>query len=1090
MSTPIREDPQSSSPFTNSSPFESGSTSNGISPKENHASRSGHLNSATRRETPLAREYSFEGVRKDSISSRGSWIKRLSTVQTSNHGSPRSSVGPDSPSLNFSHGSTAHMLNTNGSPTQLPPNKLVKRTTSGRVGNGDAVVSRPSRSQVPTLRRPATSHQRSVTLQQHFRHAGQEPMDTSAQLSSSPTSETRVQIPNSSYPTTARNTYWRPYFESRVTKLTKERPSGKSFDSTPDGPCSTSKRILLPDGNVPAPTLLKPGTIMESNAKTITSWNEAFPVNEAEFNTPVSSDELSPSNLADSEPHKRVRRSLSINFSSPTRWISRTGSLRAGKGKGTIGNMGKRYVSAPVSTLPGRATMSSHSASTSRRKDIMDPSIYQNQALGSHDGPLSQNPFTASNPTPRTRSRNTSSPLPSLSRLSSFNMDLGRMGLSSSNGQQHSPTSPAVSVNNATLPSVVSSRDKPSVKQPLPVVIHQYKSPRHSEVIGSDRASTLVESDSDNRGFASGDDDEMDFQSDTVFDSFRTGATGSVRSRNPPLEMMFDESPPSAGSKPRSPMPLDVAATAMFRDSDDRILEEDEGMVTPIKDRRILVKDKFNTPTRTTFASTADDAIRSSPPSFSLATKDFARLSIEDDDEDEDWTKDDESILMASSLSPASRPSSSVNSRRVSPALRNALSGPFDERPRSVFDWSEPLSSEKTDLMGNSPRPKTVHGKQALDGRGGRSVGRKGPSALHIRSQSVPVVPDAAGHREFTKLTPKFGTWGLGAKGVSEDWDNDFEFMEVDEPEDGNDNMSSSAMLIPPAIQASQASVVGHVGQIREICLLVEDLKRLRGQAREKGILDGPSANLWRDADGIIALAIPDEEDQTLSPPQSPEVDVFNHEIVDNRHRDGGLEIEYTSNRRANTEAGQKSETNFALGQTIAPARRQSVFSPEDDIFGAGGIDVSRHLEENQNRSKRTSHQSSIKDSTDVARSVMKHIHQHRAISDPLRSELPDNPAKMPFDTTSLRDLVHRANHLRNTLAEIIRKADGAISPQRSPMPARESSPAFTRVFTDPLASPPKHLTRTQSNNSILSNSIDASPTRSLGQRMHMMTVV
>jgi len=53
---------------------------------------------------------------------------------------------------------------------------------------------------------------------------------------------------------------------------------------------------------------------------------------------------------------------------------------------------------------------------------------------------------------------------------------------------------------------------------------------------------------------------------------------------------------------------------------------------------------------------------------------------------------------------------------------------------------------------------------------------------------------------------------------------------------------------------------------------------------------------------------------------------------------------------------------------------------------------------------------------------------------------------KMPFDTTSLKDLVNRASQLSRTLADLVRKADGSQSPEASPK--RESSPAFTRVFT------------------------------------------
>jgi hypothetical protein len=562
---------------------------------------------------------------------------------------------------------------------------------------------------------------------------------------------------------------------------------------------------------------------------------------------------------------------------------------------------------------------------------------------------------------------------------------------------------------------------------------------------------------------------------------------------------MFDDSPPSTGSNAKPAMILDMAANTAFRDANDRILEEDEGMVTPIRDVKSSDRDRL-TPIRTASKMSQDVTIRSSPPNFSFATKEFAHLSLEDDEEDEDWTRDDDSIAISNPLSP---PSTSSKSRRLSPFVRPALAdvtksgsssgnaAPSDNRPKSVFDWSEPLMADKTDIMGNSPRPKTVHGKRIVDGRGGRTVGRRGPTAHHVRSQSVPVVPDVAGHREQTTLAPKFGTWGLGAKGVSEDWDNDFEFDngDADDAENGEHNMSNSTMLVPPAIQASQANVVGHVGQIREVCLLVEDLKRLRGLAREKGILNGSSASLWREAEGIIALAVPDEEDQTLSPPRSPLSNTFDNETVDERYRDGGFDMDELSSPRASCQSANARPTGRAYdGYTT---RRRSVFSPEDDIFGGGGSVDKPQLDGEQIQSARTSRQPSSKSSTDVARSVMEHIHQHRATPDSLRDTQTELPKKMPFDTTSLRDLVHRASTLSRTLAEIIRKADALTqSPNRNRQDDRDSSPAFTRVFTDPLASPSKNLQRSQSNNSMLSGSIDASPTRVMGQRMHMMTVV
>lgn len=862
----------------------------------------------------------------------------------------------------------------------------------------------------------------------------------------------------------------------------------------------TSRRIMLPEGST-TPYLLKATMIIESEDKTIPSWMETLP---AQIGDPMASTEPeSPptAQAADEEPHKWPRRSLSMNFASPSTWITRSSSLRATKRGAAAKTMGKRYSSAPIAPVPGRAATSAHASYGSRRKGILDPNVYQNNVQEPGEGRELRSPPVT--PDIQTRTRNNSSPLPSLSRLSSFNVDLTRLGLSSSSSSTHrrSPISPN-SPHNPTSPILVTASERPQAKPSPKVIIHQDTSPRIPEVMGSDKASTLIGSDSENRGFASGEEDEMDFQSDTVFDSYRTGTTGSIRVRNPPLELMFDDSPPNNGHKIKMTIIRDMATNAAFRES---IVEEDEGMVTPIKHRRGSDKDRFKTPSTPIKDGTEvvpDDIMQSSPPSFSLGSKEFARLSLEDDDDEEDWTKDDDSVTISNPLSP---PSSSLNSRRVSSAIRTALAdvtktgsssgnaAPGGDRPRSLFDWSEPLTAEKVDVMGNSPRPKTVHGKQIIDGRGGRTVGRRGPNALHIRSQSVPVVPDVTSHREHGKLAPKFGTWGLGGKGVNEDWDNDFEFdgVDIDENDNANDSMSGSGMLVPEAIQVSQANVVGHVGQIREVCLLVEDLKRLRGLAREKGILDGSSASLWREAEGIIALAIPDEEDETLSPPRSPSSYSFEHEPIGDRYRDGGFDVNELSEAKGPAQTNNNQERATGLVYDGLHVRRQSVFSPEDDIFGAGGVAAIQRLGEEQMQSMKAARHLRSKDSTDVARTVMEHIHQHRAASDPLRSETSEGLKKMPFDTTSLRDLVHRANALSRALAEIIRKADGSSqSPHRSPKNDLDSSPAFTLVFTDPLTSPPKHLLRSQSNNSILSGSIDASPTRGLGKRMHVMTVV
>ncbi|KFZ01271.1 hypothetical protein V501_10102 [Pseudogymnoascus sp. VKM F-4519 (FW-2642)] len=1004
--------------------------------------------------------------RLDSISSKGSWMRRLSVIPNSQNGSPRSSIGPDSPSL-FSHGSTGPILHNGSSPSQLEPNKLVKRSTSIRAPSGNT-PSRPSSNQrIPTLRRPATSHQRSVTLQQQYREEESGP-------EASPLQEEFPVTLIHEFAPTPRRVSWRPYFTSRRTRLAKDRPSTAINDNGADGFYSTFKRVVTPDGSA-LPTLMKPSLIEDpARASKIRNRDSVMSIDSG-MGSPHPGDD-SGIHSSDYETHKRPRQSISLNFGSRATWITKSNSVRLTKSRDLGRGAAKRNISAPLSTVLDRAT-SSQGPTT---HDTFDTSPYQ------QDIDVSPKNFQGTLPRPRTR--NTSSPLPTISRLSSFSLDLnGPDPTPNLTARLRTPTSPASSDGIRTT-SRPSSSGKFKGLSSHPVVIHQQHPPRLPELNTSDQASTLVGSDSDAKAFASGEDDETDFQSDTAYDSLRTGATASLRARSTPLDSMFDESPPSSGARSKAAEFNDLGAMSGFRNVDDSIVEEDEGMSTPIRNRRRLNGDIYSTPIRQDTDMDIDHMVRSSPPSFCLATTEFGRMSLGDDDDDEDWTRDDDSDALSNPLSP---PSNSLNSLRVSHALRSALmdvteSGSSarngrqpESRPRSVFDWSEPLMQEKVDNMGNSPRPKTVHGKQGND-RGGRAVGRNRPSALHIRSQSVPVVPDVGGNRD-TKLAPKFGTWGLGGKGVSEDWDNDFEFdvMDIDEGDDLPTLGSGAPMLVPPAIRASQANVVGHVGQIREVCLLVEDLKRLRGLAREKGLLEGPSADKWREAEGIIALAIPDEEDETLSPPQSPLAAVIS--------RDGGQNHETTVHIDSTRDSGFQDEEDDKPIRTTAVygntrPRRKSVFSPEDDIFGS--------FDEAQAPRTAPRRQAS-KDTSEVARSVMQNIHQHRATSDPIFTAVPNGtPSKMPFDTTSLKDLVQRANALSRALSEIIRKADGTTqSPYRSPHLNHDSSPAFTRVFTDPLASPP-NINRSQSSNAVLNTTIDSSPTRNLGQRMQMMTVV
>lgn len=730
---------------------------------------------------------------------------------------------------------------------------------------------------------------------------------------------------------------------------------------------------------------------------------------------------------------------------------------------------GKRYVSAPAAVV----------MDTNGEEKVGLEEIYSDfHHSTTTTTTTNNNAQTQTSPQPdysahllaHTRHRNSSSPLPPISRLSSFNIDLSRVGLNSQGRQ--TPTS--ITPSSPYGPAAVLRRRGGSIE----------------------RASTMGSSDLDGKEFASGDED-TDFKSDTMFDSIRTVASGRRRMVETPLESMFDETPPSTAGNSKAKRPsVQEMLSRSFEGEDDKITEEEES---------------FHTPTRTPHSSSHNLASGASrrgedrfgfgipSPTVPFDPRDYTRLSFDDDD-DEDWNRDDDNHI-TSHLSP---PSNSINSRNVSPAFRAALatisgnsnadvrsdlqSDTATERPRSnVFDWTESYVSEKCDSEGPSPRPRTVHGKQELDMRGGRAVNRRGPAALHVRSQSVPVVPD----QPENKSTPKFGTWATG-KPASEDWDDDFDFEEETLSNGIGEKVENGfAMVIPTSIQASQPSVRAHSGQIREFSLLVNDLKRLCRLGREMDLMDGSSAALWKDAQGIIALASPDDDstDDDNSNPSSSSSEF-------NGSADGYLDDALTGSivNHQPSPPRERKKPNTENKPVIKSPRRRSVFSPEDDIFGTWpASDDEARSEPPKTPVQQTN---GVKPHDMVARSVMEAVHQQqlRSASDPTPSSgsRPHHGnSRLNFDTNSLRELVKRASELRDSLSDLVRKADRITqSPIRTPRHQREESPAFTRVFVDPAMSPSRRMTNSHSSNSVLSRgSLDSSPSAGISQRMQVMTV-
>ncbi|KAI1437111.1 hypothetical protein GGR50DRAFT_141779 [Xylaria sp. CBS 124048] len=978
---------------------------------------------------------------RDSMSSSGSWMRRLSIRPLSQHGSLRSSIGPDSPSL-FSFGSGTPILSTPRDTPQLPPNKLVKRTPTMNINDAGLSKRRGSRTQI-SLRRPATSHQRSATLQHQL--TAKElppPPETPTDHQKRPRAKTvgaQQQRPILGGAKDERSR-WKSFWHAKLSQTISRATSSRGTDSTGQ-PMGRKDGIDTPSPQevylVTPSKLIMNGSLPPSNGFHPKSDHRSRTVQ----NSPQGSSRDS-ENGSDATENERRKRPTSIQLSSPTSWLGRAGSLRRSKRTSETPGSDKRRLSAPVAgdAAPIRNSQSNNPANMKESTEFSQAAVDLTAIFRPPGKPRGLPP----------------SPRP-LSPLSSLNPDTDCLD---------SPSLAPPGGLDETISSVtVSSR-----------VNSQGSYTRTLE-----RASTVGSSEYQ-RGFTSGDDDDTDFKTDTPFDSFRTVASGRKQGLDSPLESMFDDSPLSAQgntSKPKRLSIQDILGPSF--DGGDKIMEEDETGSSPVRGSYEEFEVRFRE------ASIQDNSkpVQGLMPQDSPQDKDQSPLTLDDDEDDDDlgWAREDDKEFY-NGLSPPG----SMNSRRGNAVFNTGVGGagsnakrefPSDsasERPRStIFDWTEPQIHDRRGKNGLTYRPKTVHGKQEIDLRGGRSASRKGPVAAHVRSQSVPLVPDLA---ETSKSAPKFGTWGLGQKNVSEEWDDDFEFEEdVGSPmgpvENGRGDRTP--MIVPASIQATQPTVRAHSGQIRELSLLVNDLKRLCRLGREMGMLLGSSSRLWHEAEGIIALASPDEDTDAVD---GCTADDFNSSFSDERFTAQGFD-------------GASLETPKSLGPQNPLSRRQSVFQP-DDVFGTSGNTEERVV---VNRPMTPENATVELRSTSVAKSVMESMRKRVTVSDAYDAyenhEVNKPPkGKLNFDTNSLKELVKHAGDLRDSLSELIRREDPITqSPARTPKRARANgSPAFTRVFDEPMSSPTRHNPHNHKT-TLGGTPINASPSNKMSRRMQVMTV-
>lgn len=508
--------------------------------------------------------------------------------------------------------------------------------------------------------------------------------------------------------------------------------------------------------------------------------------------------------------------------------------------------------------------------------------------------------------------------------------------------------------------------------------------PKRHSIAASDPSSTIIGSD-DTRVFTSADEYETDIMSD-YWDSIRTRETSGSGLKGLRIETMFDKAGAQLSNEEVTTLEdlLPHGSFASRMEKDPPLFPD--SLVSPVT--QVRMNDTASICEEDEESRSMIGALPGEPNSPSLQTTPLA-LSLP-------------------------KPTNGDHPE-VSPAELLLPDSPMEEsragQKMNIFDWSEQTRSDR-DMSDSEARPRTVHGKQNGIDRGSRAACRKVPSTVHLRSQSVPVARDIPPN-ESRQTSGKFGTWGLGSKGVSEDWDSDFDFDDAEEeptvtqnPKTTEVEAAPQSMTVPKAILERQASLRGQFGQVQELTLLVEELKRLRHQAGILDLMGGPSSELWKEAEGIVNLATIDEEDRR-SPPGSPSSLTFSFDDSD----DEGPNVASKRDSEGSWQ-GPPQQGAWQSPSHSPPLRQSSKDSPRSKSV----LDVLQPSQRSEN--------SGLSGLTQTPRAQ-----------------------KLPFDTQSLRSLVVRAGVVTRALKEVIRKAEG-VDP--NPQDAFPSDPPFRRIFDQP----------------------------------------
>ena len=977
-------------------------------------------------------------------------------------GSPNWTSPLDSASMSQSNGSTAPILPNFASfaPETPPRNKLVKRSSSQRVLNRDSKHQ-------SALKRPATSHQRSATLQRQ-NGDGNELMYRGFHSSPLP-----YDLPENQNSFDAASQRWRPFFKPQYFRDGKVRSSGKH---SLQGITAKHDALLpiVPD-LTELPTLLLATSISTQSSDEYTA---ARPSNLSRLSRPFTPAGLS--SLENPSPQSQPleasskfgdRPTTSFSLSdifpspSPMTWkMPRAGSVRGKKFPGKPGR-DRRVASAPQ---PSKSRI----FTTPERND---------NALGNHihiyaSPDQNGSPITSQSMHNNDSQRPPTSPLPPLNRLSSFRIELPESIPSY-------PASPQPNVLHGRAQDFFKSSSSPT--SPSNQLLHmsgaRLPSGTHSEY-----GSTLLESDNDNSRILSGDDDDLDTRSSTFYDSTKTGATSISLSgtKRPHIETIFDEPPPVLPEedkllalenlrindskfslqkrKAQSMVPqFDVAEAA-----ESTALCQDQGTANLVLENNLPSGSKMQTQSST--MKQRGNTLAHGPEHKLIAGEAMCFPYFNNANNIDEAEKSSMEATYTLREIPTEGRSTS---QRSTPRRRESSSA--DSAKLNLFEWSEQTPIDRDSTQTDLGRPRTVHGRQSRDSRGSRLSGRRGPPPLHLRSQSVPVPNDNRNHSNGSKGHG----WILGNKSASEDWDGDFDFEEpVRTPKQVGEGMRSNlstGMLVPKAILERQASVHGQFGHVKELTKLVEELKRLQQQAKIQGILNGQAIELWKEAEGIINLATLDEEEQDFFPASSPTADF---DFFDD---------DSPSSRRRRSEVSPSGTDESVSIHNISP-----------------GLSTRLSHEVTAPETTPPSHYRPWKQSSAKARVVLESIYQQRTHYNPTSFDNKMVQKKLPFDTTSLKDLVIRAGVVTRALKEEIRRAETrAQSPEPKPdqhRPKTPPDPPFSQMFQKP--SPPPSFNRSpritqspksqkSSHSSLLGGSITGNDNEINGH-MKIMTVV